>query len=839
MRVAFILSDAVSDRAALAAARHLRQGHHDVTLVVPQTESRPVTPAFTATWQAEGFAWLPVSAARLTPASAHFPRDPSLATARTLSEVLQSFDAALFFESHWAMPTLRDRRFRDRLLPLVVLTEESSPTPLPDSLEAINRASSSEYARQHADLVIGNPQELNQLESLFQQRRAAPARPIRPALTSPAVTVCIPHFEAPEFLPLTLESLERQSSADFTVIVVDDGSPSPEARAVFAACAQRYAPRGWKFLTQTNQFPGAARNHAARQASTEFLLFLDADDLATPAMVERFLRAALLTGDDCLVVPNYGVESNDPTNACRLLYEPPGSLIGSIGDDMHGGSCIFVRREAFWQIGGFTELRGVGFEDYEFHVRCQLAGLRWDVLPEFLYRYRMPREGGVSRSTVQYANHARVLDHYAAKLIPAGLEQLPLALASTYWRLERTQQETEEQQRVLRRKLERKPRQLRLLLLTCFFPYGMTSGWHQRVQAMIRYFGSRYSLTLVTQMTREELAPVRRETFRHLRFLRGVEGSNLSAASDPSLPLRVKETCTDTLRGALQSMPTSHYHAALIDQIFLAELRQDIETVTVLTEHNIESRLMHQAAQHAGHPLREALLMEQYEDRVWPQFPLRAVVSETDRAQIAARTRQGKTVVAANGADPSAWLPHVRHHAATVLFPAHLAYLPNVDAVELLLTRIWPLVRKRNPQAKLILAGRDPAPAVKAAASQAKGVELCVNPPSMQRLAARASLTVAPLRLGSGTRCKILESMAWGLPVVSTTLGAEGIDAADGEHLLIRDQPEAFAEAILQLLADEALWRKLRHSGHALVRERYSWDHVFAPLEDALLNLIS
>ena len=81
--------------------------------------------------------------------------------------------------------------------------------------------------------------------------------------------------------------------------------------------------------------------------------------------------------------------------------------------------------------------------------------------------------------------------------------------------------------------------------------------------------------------------------------------------------------------------------------------------------------------------------------------------------------------------------------------------------------------------------------------------------------------------------------MAWGLPVVNTTVGAEGIDAFDGEHLLVRDDPEQFAEAIVSLMSDAILWRKLRYAGRDLVRNRYSWDRVFEPLEKALVELVS
>jgi glycosyltransferase involved in cell wall biosynthesis len=855
MRVALIQSEARLDGNAFSVARALRGHGHDVTLVTPQIEASPSTPAFVAQWRAEGFAWIPVSSALLEPSSLHFPRNRGLATARRLSELVTAFDVAWFFERHWAMPALRERRFRDRLLPFVVLDSEPDPEPVPHSLDEINRGNALDYALRWADLVCSGSEgeaenSVRRTEEGWRERNAAPARQIRRPLTSPAVTICVPYFDAPWLLSEALRSLENQTSSDFTVVVVDDGSLTEEGRRGFEACAERYAARGWKFLRQTNRYPGAARNTAAREANTEFLLFFDSDDFAMTPLVERFLRAALLTGDDCLVVPNYGF-IHDPEGPCALLYDPPGNtLIGSMGDNMHGGASIFVRRESFWSVGGFSEVRGVGFEDYEFHVRCNLEGLRWDVLPEFHYRYRMPRADGVSRSTDRYANHAHVLSLYEERLRGTGLRQLPLAFASAFWRVEREIESRDHLQKVLAAsflKRSARPR-LRLLLLTCQFPFGIISGWHRRVQEMIRYFGSRYELTLVTSMIREEFAPASKDAFRYLYAVRGVEGSSRCAAVSGDLPFRVRRQYTDMLQSAIRDMPTNQYHAALIDQIFMAEIRNDLETKIVLTEHNIESRLLRQISERSWNqtlprdfqqPAAEAARLETYENRAWADFPLRSVVSEADRADMDRRVTRGKTVLAANGAHPSAWVSNARFEAATVLFPAHLGYPPNVDAVELLLAEIWPKLRKRKAGAKLILAGRDPSDGVKAAVAASPGVELCANPKSMDKLVRRASVTVVPLRFGSGTRCKILESMAWGLPVVSTTLGAEGIDAIDGEHLLIRDDPNEFAEAIAQLMSDEALWRKLRIGGRELVRERYSWDHVFKPLDDALIELVS
>jgi glycosyltransferase involved in cell wall biosynthesis len=81
--------------------------------------------------------------------------------------------------------------------------------------------------------------------------------------------------------------------------------------------------------------------------------------------------------------------------------------------------------------------------------------------------------------------------------------------------------------------------------------------------------------------------------------------------------------------------------------------------------------------------------------------------------------------------------------------------------------------------------------------------------------------------------------MAWGLPVVSTKLGAEGIEAMDGEHLLIRDDPEEFASAMMELMSSDTLWDRLRKAGRDLIQARYSWDRVFEPLETALIELVS
>ena len=851
MRFALVQSEDRHDGAALRLAVALRARGHEAVLLVPQHTPQPSTPAFAYEWGAAGFAWVPVSAARHEPWVQTYPWDPRLAAARRLADLITSFDAAWFFEQHWAMPTLRARRFRERLLPVIALDARPDPFIMPATMDDTQPRSSAEYARRWADAVLSAEADdgITQLERLWVERMEGPSRPVRAPATSPAVTVCMPYFEAAEFFPQTLQSLERQTCQDFTVLAVDDGSRTEAGRACFDACAAEYASRGWRFIRQPNLFPGAARNRAAREANTEFLLFLDSDDIAAPNMIERFLHAALVSGDDVLVAPNYTFEENPDGPFC-LLYDPPGNLLGSMGDDTHGGACIFVRREPFLAMGGFTELRGIGYEDYEFHVRCHLIGMRWDVLPEPVYRYRKPRRASVSRITQDYSNRARVRQWYEHHLREPGLAGLPLALETAFWRHRAATDRIEELRRdiqVRMPKLHPSGHRLRLLYLTFDPPFVSHSGWNRRARELTRYFGSRYELTLVSMAALDGDLLARKEAMKHVFALREVEWQAEHPAGAESLPLGVRERFREVMRDALHMIPTERFHAAIIDTVFMAEFRHNIDTVTVLHEHNIESQLLRQASKLAWSaplprgfhdPAGEAARLEEYENRAWPAFPLRCVVSEPDRDEMDRRAKAGRTVVAPNGADPSSWLAGARPDSETILFPGHLAYLPNMDAVEFLASGIWPEVRRRRSGARLIVAGRLPGESVRATVAKMKGAELRADPRSMDDIARNATITVVPLRIGSGTRLKILESMAWGLPVVSTTLGCEGIDCEDGVHLLVRDDPKEFAEAIVRLLSDAALWRKLREAGRELVRERYAWDRVFQDFESALVDLI-
>jgi glycosyltransferase involved in cell wall biosynthesis len=164
-----------------------------------------------------------------------------------------------------------------------------------------------------------------------------------------------------------------------------------------------------------------------------------------------------------------------------------------------------------------------------------------------------------------------------------------------------------------------------------------------------------------------------------------------------------------------------------------------------------------------------------------------------------------------------------------VLFFGALDYYPNHDAVLHLLRSAWPPIAARHPDARLVIVGQKPPPEI--LAFRGPRVEVTGRVDDVRPHLAAAAVTIAPLRVGGGTRFKILEAMAMGRPVVSTTLGAEGIEAAPGRHLLIADDDASFAAAVGRVLDDAPLADELGRAGRALVEERYSWDAAARSME--------
>jgi glycosyltransferase involved in cell wall biosynthesis len=206
--------------------------------------------------------------------------------------------------------------------------------------------------------------------------------------------------------------------------------------------------------------------------------------------------------------------------------------------------------------------------------------------------------------------------------------------------------------------------------------------------------------------------------------------------------------------------------------------------------------------------------------------------SAEDEQRLREQIPRARTAVIPNAADVDYYQPRPtdpQPDGRTVVYFGLLSTVPNIDAVTHFVQDIWPRIAKANPEARCKIIGGRPPPSLLALAGPR--VELTGFVQDLRPHLAEAAAVVVPLRLGGGTRLKIVEAMAMGKPIVSTTLGAEGIEAVDGRDILIADQPVPFADAVNRLLAKPDLAARIGQSARRVAVERYAWSGAAQALE--------
>lgn len=206
--------------------------------------------------------------------------------------------------------------------------------------------------------------------------------------------------------------------------------------------------------------------------------------------------------------------------------------------------------------------------------------------------------------------------------------------------------------------------------------------------------------------------------------------------------------------------------------------------------------------------------------------------SADDEQRLLKQVPSARTAVIPNAADVEYYQPRPSDpppDGRTVVFFGLLSYVPNIDGVAYFIQEIWPRIAEANPDARFKVIGGNPHPSLLAMAGPR--IEFTGFVPDLRPHLAAASVVVVPLRLGGGTRLKIVEAMAMGKAIVSTTLGAEGIDTRPPRDLLLEDDPAAFAAAVNGLLADPDRATRIGQAARQLAVERYSWKGAASELE--------
>ncbi|HKQ75652.1 MAG TPA: glycosyltransferase family 4 protein [Blastocatellia bacterium] len=266
-------------------------------------------------------------------------------------------------------------------------------------------------------------------------------------------------------------------------------------------------------------------------------------------------------------------------------------------------------------------------------------------------------------------------------------------------------------------------------------------------------------------------------------------------------------------------------------------------TPVALFQHNVESILWGRHAEHEANPIRriafklEAAKMLRYERAAVGRFDHVIAVSEHDRQQMKTMTDPSRISVVPTGVDLTQYRGSAGESAVepVVIFLGSMDWEANVDAVSYFFREIWQEVKRAVPEARFRIVGRNPDQRIKQLASD--DIEVTGRVESVIEPLREAAVFVVPLRIGGGTRLKIYEAMAMRKAVVSTTIGAEGLDVNHGRDILLADDPQTFADCVIGLLRDHP--KRMRFEAAAGEQAaRYDWSVVTNRFEEALRQTI-
>jgi glycosyltransferase involved in cell wall biosynthesis len=390
---------------------------------------------------------------------------------------------------------------------------------------------------------------------------------------------------------------------------------------------------------------------------------------------------------------------------------------------------------------------------------------------------------------------------------------------------------------------------MRILLLTQVVPFPPDSGPKIKTYNVLRYLALHHDVHLVSfarsaqeeahaQMLRRYCQDV---TTVPLRRSRVRDAAALATSLLNGRPFLVERDDSRGMRAAIaDQLARFSFDAVHADQLSMAQFAIDLPLpLRVLDEHNAVWTIVRRSgASSPWGPIRWLAALEwrklrRYEWDICQDFDQLTVVSPEDLVGLRDPARPepaARVIPIAVDTEELAFSPPTAE-SRDVLSVATMFYPPNVEAIHWFATDIFPLVRQALPHTTFRIVGSRPPPKITALATPDSGIVVTGYVPDLSEVLRQSGVLIVPLKSGSGMRVKILEAFSRGIPVVSTTIGVEGIDARAGEHLLVADDAAGFARAVVQVLEDRALAERLARNGRRLVEERYDWQTALAELD--------
>jgi GT2 family glycosyltransferase/glycosyltransferase involved in cell wall biosynthesis len=647
------------------------------------------------------------------------------------------------------------------------------------------------------------------------------------AFGRPIVSIVIPVFNKVDLTRQCLESLIQNTPGELFEVVVVDNASSDATPELLAGLGGDVAV----ITNQSNQGFVVACNQGAAAARGKYLLFLNNDTAPQPGWLEELVAAAEdepLVGavGSKLVYPDGNLQE-----AGGIVFSDGSGWNYGKGDDPErpdyneacevdycSGASLLVRREIFDRLGGF-DLRYAPayYEDTDLCFGVRSLGFQVCYCPASVVVHHEGATAGTDRSSgfkrFQEVNREKFRQKWGKELLsqpepPSVTGRIP---------------RTASRQRVLAASAEKAS----ALVVDPFMPL------FDRASGSLRLF------RLIEMLRREgcHVTFVARNAQGQHRYRRPLQDMGVRVfAGDPERMALLNVYIPGPRVDFGQILGERHFDLAWLSFHYIADqylpLLRALSPRTLVVADTVDVHYLRETreAELRGDrgALQQARRTRDRELAIYRRADLVVTVTGADRAELEQRGLRTPVVVIPNVHEVHAAPAPGFEPRRGLVFVGSFAHAPNVDAVAWLAGEILPRIRERAPDVPLTIVGPHPPEAVAALAGP--GVAVTGWVPDTAPFLDAARVSVAPLRFGAGMKGKIGEALGRGLPVVTTSVGAEGMGLRHEESALIADTPEAFADCVLRLHADPFLWASLSRRGREMVGSRYSPEVVAASL---------
>jgi len=390
---------------------------------------------------------------------------------------------------------------------------------------------------------------------------------------------------------------------------------------------------------------------------------------------------------------------------------------------------------------------------------------------------------------------------------------------------------------------------MNILMITPFFPYPAEFGGTIRTYHLARELAKSNDLFLLSFKDREDIEPAKVKEFsKHVEIIPFSEDSKRIVQLKTLFKKRSYQT-QQYASEAMQNAINATIKANNIDLVFIEfsqmgffDIPEDIPVL--LDEHNIEFDLLDRMSKKDSLSFRklynkiEAIKFEKEELSFIAKSAITITTSKRDINIIKKYLPDARTAEIINGVDCAEFAKpaDITPEKNSAVFTGAMNYFPNDEGVNFFMEDIYPLIKEKDPNFKITIVGSGPSEKIKSYKNENINITGFVK--DVKPYMWNSSVFIVPLRMGGGTRFKVVEAMAAGIPVISTSLGCEGIPAKDGEHILIRDNPADFADAVFEAATNQELAQRLRENGIKFAKENVDWEIVGNKLNKEIIDVV-